>query len=130
MEELLTRVLKIKDILNSVTVGYGHIKRCPIGIYDDTKLYTVQGVYEIKEIENINDYAIVNAEALFADDVITAQNRINGAYEFIYMVGYGIVLVIALYCTRLIKIHIFSEENERKLREIPSKIKSKFSKKN
>lgn len=68
--------------------------------------------------------------SLFADDVITAQNRINGAYEFIYMVGYGIILVIALYCTRLIKIHIFSEENERKLREIPSKIKSKFSKKN
>ncbi len=81
MEELLTRVLKIKDILNSVTVGYGHIKRCPIGIYDDTKLYTVQGVYEIKEIENINDYAIVNAEALFADDVINAGLFIKNMTE-------------------------------------------------
>lgn len=68
--------------------------------------------------------------SLFADDVITAQNRIGGAYEFLYMVVYGMVLIIALYATKLIKVHILSEENEKKLREIPLKIKSKFSKKN
>ena len=67
--------------------------------------------------------------SLFADDVITAQNRVASAYEFLYMIIYGIVLVISLYSSRLIKVHIFSEETEKKLKESLSKIKTKFSRK-
>ena len=81
MEELLSRVIKINEILDSVTVGYGNIKRCPVGIYKDGKIYTNLGVYELNEIENINEYSIVNAEAIYQDDVINAGLFIKNMTE-------------------------------------------------
>lgn len=68
-------------------------------------------------------------DSLFADDEITNQDRILSAYQFIYMAASGVIMVAALYSTKLIKIHLFSEEVENKLKSIPCKIKQKFSKK-
>jgi hypothetical protein len=62
VEELLSRMIKIKEILDSVTVGYGNIKRCPVGIYKDGKLYTNLGAYELNEIENIHERIKKNFE--------------------------------------------------------------------
>ena len=56
--------------------------------------------------------------SLFADDVITAQNRIGGAYQFIYMAGSGIIMVGALYLTRLVKVNVLPEATMAKIKGI------------
>lgn len=68
--------------------------------------------------------------SLFADDVITAQNRIESAYQFLYMVGNGVILVIALYSTLLVKVRVVPVVVEEKVKNFFSKIMAKLSKKN
>lgn len=54
--------------------------------------------------------------SLFADDEITAQNRVASAYQFIYMAAAGIVLVGALYSTRLVKVYVLPETWRNKIK--------------
>jgi hypothetical protein len=61
--------------------------------------------------------------SLFADDVITAQNRIDSAYQFLYMAGAGTVLVLALYSTRLVKVYVLPETWRNKIKSLFTKKK-------
>ena len=67
--------------------------------------------------------------SLFADDVITAQNRVESAYQFLYMIGNGVVLVIALYSTSWIKVQVLPVAVRKKIEGIFAKIKAKLTKK-
>ena len=67
--------------------------------------------------------------SLYADDVITAQNRVDSAYQFLYMVGNGLILVGALYSTLLIKVRVLPATVEEKIRGIYAKIRTKLTKK-
>ena len=60
--------------------------------------------------------------SLFANDEITNQDRIASAYQFIYMAGAGILLVGALYSTKLVKVYVLPEI-------LRNKIKGLFTKK-
>lgn len=56
--------------------------------------------------------------ACVADDIITAQNRIGGAYSFLWMVGFGLLSIAALFPTLAIKEEIYLDnfiDNVRKL---------------
>lgn len=59
--------------------------------------------------------------SLFADDVITQQNRIEGAYQFIYMACSGVIMVVALYLTRLVKVDVLPEAAQAKIKAIFTK---------
>lgn len=61
--------------------------------------------------------------SLFADDVITAQNRVASAYQFLYMAGAGIILVLALYSTRLVKVYVLPETWRNKIKSLFTKKK-------
>ena len=45
--------------------------------------------------------------SLFADDIITAQNRILGAYSFLWMIVCGLVAVATLFPTLAIKEEVY-----------------------
>jgi len=45
--------------------------------------------------------------SLFADDIITAQNRIGGAYSFLWMIVCGLVAIATLFSTMAIKEEIY-----------------------
>ena len=72
VNELITRIQKIKEILNSVSLDFCQLKMYPIAVYYNGMIYTDQGEYMISEIENISDYAIINFDNLYDDDVVNA----------------------------------------------------------
>ncbi|MGM9859060.1 MAG: hypothetical protein ACI311_07455 [Bacilli bacterium] len=56
---------------------------------------------------------IINS--LFADDIITAQNRIDSAYSFLWMILCGLIAIGTLFPTMAIKEEIFFDDFIKKI---------------
>ena len=90
VKEILLRVLKIFLLVIGLVSFVGFITHFILGIRD----------------------------SVTGDDIITAQDRVNGAYQFIRMAGCGLITLAAVLPTVAIKVNI-----------IPEKIKNLFHKK-
>lgn len=53
-----------------------------------------------------------------ADDIITAQNRIESAYNFLYMVCFGLGAVVCFFSTLPIKEKVITKEEINKIKAL------------
>lgn len=61
--------------------------------------------------------------SLIEDDVITAQNRINSAYQFIAMAGSGLIALVAMFSSLAIKAESFIQVGLKKCKALLTKKK-------